>query len=169
VGRERELATLLAHFVDAEAGRGRITFWQARRASVRGRLLAEVAARAAGRGAQVFAGRCLEGSGALPFHPFVEAIETFLQGRPPPPGAIEQLLNVDDVRSEPALQPDELRLRLLDGVARFLAGRTIAAPAVLLVDDVHWLTTLRWRCCVTWRAARPAGACGSWGRTATVR
>jgi AAA ATPase domain len=62
VGRERELATLLAHFVDAEAGRGRITFLAGEAGIGKSRLLAEVAAGAAGRGAQVFAGRCLEGS-----------------------------------------------------------------------------------------------------------
>lgn len=138
VGRERELATLLAHLADAEAGRGRVTFLAGEAGIGKSRLLAEVAAQAVGRGAQVFVGRCLEGLGALPFHPFVEAIETFLEGRPPPTGAIEQLLNVHDTRPEPTLQPDELRLRLLDGVARFLVGCTSDAPVAVLVDDLHW-------------------------------
>jgi DNA-binding SARP family transcriptional activator len=138
VGRDRELAALLAHLADVEAGRGRVTFLAGEAGIGKSRLLAELAEHAAGRGAQVLAGRCLEGSGALPFHPFVEAIETFLDGRAPPPGAVEQLLHVHDTLPGPTLQPDELRLRLLDGVARFLVRRTRAAPVVLLVDDLHW-------------------------------
>ena len=85
-GRERELATLLDHLADASAGRGRVTFVSGEPGIGKSRLLAELATRAAARGAQVLGGRCLEGAGAMPFHPFVEAIEAFLHGRPPPGG-----------------------------------------------------------------------------------
>lgn len=36
------------------------------------------------------------------------------------------------------LQPNEERLRLLDAVARFVAGLSARAPVVLVLDDLHW-------------------------------
>ncbi len=76
-GRERELATLLDHLADAAAARGRVTFVSGEPGIGNSRLLAELAARAATCGTRVLVGRCLEGAGALPFHPFVEAVEAF--------------------------------------------------------------------------------------------
>ena len=129
-GRERELATLLDHLADASAGRGRVTFVSGEPGIGKSRLLAELAARAAARGAHVLVGRCLEGAGALPFHPFVEAVEAFLDGRPPP-GVLGHLLHDGRAQGGRALQPDELRLRLLDGMARFLVecGAGSTGPA----------------------------------------
>jgi predicted ATPase len=136
-GRERELATLLDHLSDAAAGGGRVTFVSGEPGIGKSRLLVELRARVAAHGARVLAGRCLDGPGALPFHPFVEAVETFLDGRPAP-GALAHLLQDNRTSSEPVLQPDELRLRLLDGMARFLIGHAAEAPVVLIVDDLHW-------------------------------
>ena len=53
----------------------------------------------------------------------------------------------DGPTAEP-LQPDEERLRLLDAVARFLAGLSTHGPVVLVLDDLQWadastLVTLR--------------------------
>jgi len=136
-GRERELATLLDHLADASAGRGRVTFVSGEPGIGKSRLLAELAARAASRGAHVLVGRCLEGVGALPFHPFVEAVEAFLDGRPAPE-ALAHLLNDGRALGGRTLQPDELRLRLLDGMARFLVGCGADTPVLLIVDDLHW-------------------------------
>jgi len=138
VGRERELAALLGDLAETADGQGRVTFVAGEAGIGKSRLLAELAVEATSRGAQVLAGRCLEGSGALPFHPFVEAVEGFLDGRDPPSGAVAHLLNVHRPVSGPALQPDELRLLLLDGIARFLVRRAADSPVVLLVDDLHW-------------------------------
>jgi DNA-binding SARP family transcriptional activator len=137
VGRDRELATLLEHLADATAGRGRATFLSGEPGIGKSRLLAELAAQAQARGVQVLSGRCLEGAGALPFHPFVAAIEAFLDGAPPT-GSLAQLLHGPGEATGPVLRPDELRLRLLDGVARFLAGLAVETPVMLLVDDLHW-------------------------------
>lgn len=140
-GRERELTTLLGHVADAAASRGRATFLCGEPGIGKTRLLAALAVAAAGCGAEVLSGRCLEGSGALPFHPFVEAIETHLDVVGPPSGGLDlgRLINSRHASPPgPALQPDELRLRLFDGVARFLVGRAVDAPVVVLVDDLHW-------------------------------
>ena len=53
-----------------------------------------------------------------------------------------------DVPTAEPLQPDEERLRLLDAVARFLAGLSAHGPVVLVLDDLQWadastLVTLR--------------------------
>ncbi len=74
---------------------------------------------------------CLEGAGALPFHPFVEAVEAFLGGKPPPE-ALGHLLHGGRTPAGPVLQPDELRSRLLDGMARFLVGFGAEATVVLV-------------------------------------
>ncbi|HEX5812050.1 MAG TPA: BTAD domain-containing putative transcriptional regulator, partial [Pseudonocardia sp.] len=137
LGRERELATLLDHLADAAAGRGRVTFVSGEPGIGKSRLLVELAARAATRGAHVLVGRCLEGAGALPFHPFVEAVEAFLGGRPPP-RVLGHLFHDGRTQGGRALQPDELRLRLLDGMARFLVECGADTPVLLVVDDLHW-------------------------------
>jgi DNA-binding SARP family transcriptional activator len=136
-GREQELATLLDHLADASTGRGRVTFVSGEPGIGKSRLLAELGTRVTARGARMLAGRCLDGAGALPFHPFVEAVEAFLDGEPAP-RALGHLLQDDRTPTDPVLQPDELRLRLLDGMARFLVGCAAEAPVVLIVDDLHW-------------------------------
>ena len=146
-GRERELATLLDHLADASAGRGRVTFVSGEPGIGKSRLLAELAEWAATRGAHVLVGRCLEGAEALPFHPFVEAVEAFLEGGPPP-GVLGHLLHDGREQGGRALQPDELRLRLLDGMARFVVECGAERPVLLVVDDLHWAdegTIAMWR------------------------
>jgi predicted ATPase len=138
-----EIALLLGHVSDAAAGQGRVTFLSGEPGIGKTRLLAEVAVVATGTGAHVLSGRCLEGAGAVPFHPFAEAIDGYLDRldlSPDVPG-LELLLPrrwQQPSPSVPRLEPDELRLRLLDGVVRFLAARAADSTVVLLIDDLHW-------------------------------
>ncbi len=135
-GRETQLATLLDHLDDARTGRGRVTFLSGEPGIGKTRLLAELAAQVTARGAVVLAGRCLEGAGALPFHPFAEAVAG--PHGVPARAALDDLLHGDRDPAGPTLQPDERRSRLLDGMVRFLAGRCAETPVVLTVDDLHW-------------------------------
>ena len=128
-GRERELGTLLRHLADATAGRGRLTLLAGEAGIGKTRLLTELTVEAARRGAQVLSGRTFEGAGALPFHPFTEALDAYA-AHP----AVDLLVHPP----ASSLRADELRSRLLDGVARFLVDRAAAAPVVLTVDDLHW-------------------------------
>ena len=41
-------------------------------------------------------------------------------------------------QEHPRLQPDEERMWLIDGVARFVGGLAEEAPVVLVLDDLHW-------------------------------
>jgi DNA-binding SARP family transcriptional activator len=137
VGREPELATLLGHLADAQAGRGRVTFLTGEPGIGKTRLLTEFEDRVRHRGACVLAGRCPEGIGALPYHPFAEAVEADLDGAPAPP-ALRRLVGDLGPPTESSLRPDELRSRLLDAVARFVSARCSDATVVLTVDDLHW-------------------------------
>lgn len=142
-GRDRELSTLLGYVADAESGRGGVVLVCGEPGIGKSRLLAELAAVASARGSRVLFGRCVEGAGALPFQPFVEALETFLGNRDLPDGT-EVLAQLRPHRpgrtptSDPPLRPDELRLRMLDGVVRFLGELAAQAPVVLLLDDLQW-------------------------------
>ncbi len=102
------------------------------------RLLTEFAERARERGARILAGRCPEGIGALPYHPFAEAVEAALDGAPAPPALQRLLGDTGAPSSTPPLRPDEVRSRLLDAVARFVSSRCTDATVVLTVDDLHW-------------------------------
>jgi DNA-binding SARP family transcriptional activator len=137
VGRATELGALLEHLDDAVDGRARVALLSGEPGIGKTRLLTELAACAAARGAHVLAGRCPEGAGALPYHPFAEALETCLDGAPAPE-ALRPLAHGDLRPGTHDLQPDEVRARLLDGTARFLTARSTDTPVVLVVDDLHW-------------------------------
>jgi DNA-binding SARP family transcriptional activator len=137
VGRDAELGTLLEHLADAVAGGGRVTLLCGEPGIGKTRLLAELSVRAAARGAHTLAGRCPEGAGALPYHPFAEALETCLDGARAPT-ALQPLTHGGLPSGSQELQPDEVRSRLLDAMARFVTDRSLDAPVLLVVDDLHW-------------------------------
>jgi hypothetical protein len=146
----------------ALGGQGRLVLVAGEPGIGKTRLLQEFAAAARRVGALVLFGRCLEGAWVPPYHPFVEAITGYAtQVNPtrlradlgPAAGPLAQLVPglreaLPDLPTVAPLQPDEERLRLLDAVARFLAGLTPHGPIVLVLDDLHWadpstLMTLR--------------------------
>ncbi|MDN5931507.1 MAG: AAA family ATPase, partial [Pseudonocardia sp.] len=145
VGRRVELGRLLGKVAEADAGRGGVVLVAGEPGIGKSRLLAEFTEVATGHGALVLSGRCLDGAGAGPYHPFAEVVEGFLaagyEARPAALAAIAPLvpLAVSDADTHGAdLQPDELRLRLLDGMARFLLAPTATRTVVVVVDDLQW-------------------------------
>jgi class 3 adenylate cyclase len=162
VGRDAELAQLDTALDAALGGQGRLVLVAGEPGIGKTRLLQEFAAAARRQGALVLFGRCLEGAWVPPYHPFVEAItghaaqagaSTLRADLGPAAGPLAQLVPelrelLPDVPTAERLQPDEERLRLLDAVARSLAGLTAHGPVVLVLDDLHWadpstLMTLR--------------------------
>ncbi|MCX6466768.1 MAG: BTAD domain-containing putative transcriptional regulator, partial [Pseudonocardiales bacterium] len=87
VGRDRELAVLLRRVAAAADGDGGVVLVRGEPGIGKTRLLAELGAAAAARGATVLSGRCPEG-GALPFHPFAEALRPRLDGPGAPTGEL---------------------------------------------------------------------------------
>ena len=161
-GREDELRRLLATYDAAAAGAAKVVTVLGEAGIGKTRLLQELAASARRRGALVLFGRCLEGAWVPPYQPFVEAVTGYAAqvgaarlraDLGPAAGPLTRLVPglrevLPDVPTAEPLQPDEERLRLLDAVARFLAGLSRHGPVVLVLDDLQWadastLVTLR--------------------------
>jgi predicted ATPase len=153
---------LLAVYETAAAGSAGVAMVLGEAGIGKTRLLQELAAAARRHGALVLFGRCLEGAWVPPYQAFVEAITgyaaqagaTRLRAELGPAGGpLTQLVPglrelLPDVPTAEPLQPEEERLRLLDAVARFLAGLSTHGPVVLVLDDLQWadastLVTLR--------------------------
>ena len=161
-GRGDELGRLLAVYETAAAGAAHVVTVLGEAGIGKTRLLQELAATARRHGALVLFGRCLEGAWVPPYQAFVEAITGYAAQAGatrlradlgPAAGPLAQLIPglrelLGEVPTADPLQPDEERLRLLDAVARFLAGLTAHGPVVLMLDDLQWaddstLVTLR--------------------------
>lgn len=137
VGRERELGALRAHVAEAAAGRGGVVLVRGEPGIGKTRLLAELASAARAGGACVLTGRCPEG-GALPFHPFAEALGRHGDDGDDDPAVAALVPAGAPASPSEGLRPDELRTRLLDAVARRVVALAATAPLVLLLDDLHW-------------------------------
>jgi class 3 adenylate cyclase/tetratricopeptide (TPR) repeat protein len=97
-------------------------------------------------------GRCYEGEGAPAYWPWVQAIRAYVHERDLlalkeelGSGAVHVAQVVSEVRDRfpglpepPALNADEARFRLFDGVTTFVRNATRAQPLVLVLDDLHW-------------------------------
>lgn len=78
--------------------------------------------------------RCLSYGAALPYWPYSELLRTHGPADDP---FVAELLGFDD-GSSTALEPEALRRRLHDAVARWLRELATDRPTVLAVEDVHW-------------------------------
>jgi hypothetical protein len=99
----------------------------------------------------VLAGRCLEGAWVPPYQAFVEAITGYAAEVSPgrlradlgaAAGPLTQLVpglreRLPDLPTAEPLRPEEERLRLLDAVARFVAGLSAHGPVVLVLSFAH--------------------------------
>jgi len=151
VGRERELAELLAGLEDALSGRGRLFLISGEPGIGKSRLADELANRAAQRGAQLLVGRSWEAGGAPAFWPWVQALRTLVREHDPEKLRPElgsrlpdlaQLLPelrelIPDLPEPPSLDPEGARFRLFDAVVSFLRVTAEREPLLLVLDDLH--------------------------------
>ena len=79
VGRERELAELVAGLDDAFARRGRLFLLEGEPGIGKSRLAEELAAHARARGARVLVGRCWEAGGAPAYWPWTQSLRAYLR------------------------------------------------------------------------------------------
>ena len=79
VGREAELAELLAGLEDALAGRGRLFLLVGEPGIGKSRLADELIRRAQGRGVRVLVGRCWEAGGAPAYWPWVQSLRGYIR------------------------------------------------------------------------------------------
>lgn len=152
IGRSGELAQLQKHWETAQQARAHMVLLSGEPGVGKTRLAFELLGRAQNDGAEILRGGCYEYEATTPYLPFVEAFRDWVHphsaetlraklGSTAPEIAklapeIESKLGA--LTPNPALPPNEERLRFFDHVARFL--QTLAAPRGLLffLDDLHW-------------------------------
>src|SRR5215211_187816 len=151
VGRERELARLMAAVEELERGRGSLLLIRGEPGIGKTWLAEEGAARAAERGALVLSGLCWESGGAPAYWPWVQCLRKLLQQTEPDTlvaqlgaGAVDVALLVPELRElipnlshPPAVDPESARFRLFDAVTTLLRNSARSRPIVLILDDLH--------------------------------
>jgi eukaryotic-like serine/threonine-protein kinase len=142
VGREIEIAGLLASLDLAGSGRGRLVLVTGEPGIGKSRLIEEFSHAAAELDWRVLLGRCWEGGGAPAYWPWIQVVQQ--AGR-----QFEQLVArqgeesaAQTVRrgasSRTAIDdPEAVRFRLFESVAGFLTGMSRDQPLVVVLDDVH--------------------------------
>ena len=152
IGRAQEMAVLRSAIDAAVGGQASLVMIAGEPGIGKTRLAEEAGAYALRRGAQVLVGRCYEGEAASPYSPFVEVIREYLSTRPDDAlrtemgdGASDVAKLVAEIRKRipdlpyaAAADPNEERLRLLDGIASFLVNASKAKPIVLHLQNLHW-------------------------------
>jgi DNA-binding SARP family transcriptional activator len=151
VGRERELAALVAGLDHAFAGRGRLFLVSGEPGIGKSRLAEELSAHTRARGARVLVGRCWEAGGAPAFWPWVQALRAHV--RESDSSALRSQLEAGaaelaqiipelarrfpDLPEPPSLEPEAARFRLFDATAAFLRNASEDCPILLVLDDLH--------------------------------
>jgi tetratricopeptide (TPR) repeat protein len=153
VGRDREVAELLAGLEDAIGGRGRL-FLIAGEPGIGKTWLAEhLAGLATKRGTRVLWGRCWEGGGAPPFWPWAQMIRTLADDRNEQALAawlgagaahVAQLvpdlaehLGTTTIPGAPARESDAARFYLFEAVTGLFRRAASVQPLLLVLDDLH--------------------------------
>jgi len=152
VGREAELDTLRRSWGQATAGRGGMVLVTGEPGAGKTRLARELIDYARITGGTVLSGGCYELEAATPYLPFVEALRSWVHASTDD----ELRVGVGDAAAEiarlapelasrigpipegPALSAAEERLRLFDGIARFVIGRASSGGLLLFIDDLQW-------------------------------
>jgi DNA-binding CsgD family transcriptional regulator len=150
VGRETELAALMAALDSAIAGETAVVLLGGEAGVGKTRLVGEAAERARDAGARILIGTCVElGGEGLPFTPLADALRSLMRDTHPEqldafvgparPGLARLLPELDPERA-PGSAPlggggtDRL-LELVLGVIERIAAD---APLMLVIEDLHW-------------------------------
>ena len=162
MGREKELATLKGAFDAACAGQGGLVMVVGEPGIGKTAICEQLGAYVAAAGGRTLAGHCYEeGSLALPYLPFVEALRSYVldrdaaalrqelgAGAPDVARIVPELRDRLQVEPSPPTTPEEDRFRLFQAVVAFLrnaategAQRTPAeereVPLCLVLEDLH--------------------------------
>ncbi len=140
VGRTREREALVAAFDAACAGRGDVVFLVGEAGIGKSRLVHEVSAVAALRGARVLRGRAVPGSGGAAFGPLAEALA---------PAAVDADFGVDLAPWLPSLSavlPTQSAAPVVEvlppvrgeAVLRLLGWLCAPDGGLLVLEDLHW-------------------------------
>ena len=152
VGRQREIAELTAALEDARSGQGRMVMLVGEPGIGKTRTAQELAGYAETLGVQVLWGRCYEEPGTPPYWLWVQAIRSYVQKQDRSqlqadmgPGAAdiaevvpELREKLPDLKSAPALEPEQARFRLFTSITNFLKNAAQSQLLLLVLDDLHW-------------------------------
>ena len=152
VGRERKWMLSAPQFPEAFSGRGQIVLLAGEPGIGKTRLAEESATYAGLRGAQVPGDGVTIGKARRPTGPGSRSFATMCtpvtrrrcgrtSGREPltSPRSSPMFANgLPDLPSPPAMEPQQARFRLFDGIVRFLQAASKRQPLVLILDDLHW-------------------------------
>ena len=151
VGRHQELERTLAHLRGETPSQRRLIVVVGEAGVGKTRFVEEVANQARRLGFVVLAGGCLNLGDAYPYAPFVEALRDL--SRPIPASAAESPLEIGDgdlshilfpvsnppsAAAAPGLPYSSPQASLFEGLLRFLVQVTETAPALVLIEDLHW-------------------------------
>ena len=151
VGRERELAELVAGLDDAFAGRGRLFLLVGEPGIGKSRLAEELTDHARARGGRILVGRCWEAGGAPAYWPWVQSLRPYLrdtdaeslrsqlgEGAADVAQILPELRDLlVDVPPAAAIESEGARFRLFDSVTAFLKSAAAERPLVVVLDDLH--------------------------------
>ena len=151
VGREAELAALVAGLDDSFAGRGRLFLLVGEPGIGKSRVADELLAIARDRGAGVLVGRAWEAGGAPAYWPWVQALRGFVGESEPAAlrpqlgdraADLTQLLPelgalFPEIEAPFAPESDGARFRLFQAVSSFLIAAASDRPLVMVLDDLH--------------------------------
>jgi DNA-binding SARP family transcriptional activator len=152
VGREPELAELLAGLDEALSGTGRLFLLVGEPGIGKSRLAEELTAHARGLGARVLVGRCWEAGGAPAYWPWVQSLRAYVRESDTAAlrsqlgaGAAADLAQIvpelrrrfPDLPEPPSLESEGARFRLFDATAEFFRNASETRPIVLALDDLH--------------------------------
>ena len=146
------MAVLTSVLDDALSGQGRLVMLAGEPGIGKTRTAQELASLAEAKGAQVLWGRCYEEEGTPPYWAWVQAIRSYVQGASieqlaaemgPGAAAIAEIVaevqsKLPELRTLPALEPEQARFRLFDSITDFLKNASHSRPLMLVVDDLHW-------------------------------
>lgn len=145
VGRAAELSVLRQAVGSALAGGTGLLVVEGDPGMGKTRLLEEAAAEAAGRGALVVWGHCLEGDGSPSMWPWMKTIGAILDSLPDDnrqewlTGQVGRLAEPDDGLTDAPVLPDNTaRFRLFEGVVDAIGHAAEQRPIMLVIDDLHW-------------------------------
>jgi DNA-binding SARP family transcriptional activator/tetratricopeptide (TPR) repeat protein len=151
VGREPELAELVAGLDAAFAGHGHLILLVGEPGIGKSRLADELISRARARAARVLIGRCWEAGGAPAYWPWVQSLRTYIRevepealraqlgaGAPDLAQLLPELRELFPELPQPlALEAAGARFRLFEAASSFLTNASRARPLVLVLDDLH--------------------------------
>lgn len=152
VGRQRELEQLQQWWALAQNKNGRLVLLSGEPGVGKTRLAEQLVRHARQAGATVLRGGCYEYEAATPYLPFVEGLRQWVHAQSDATLreqlgttaseiaklAPEIASRLAPLEPNPALSPNEERLRLFDNVARFFQTLAAGQGLLLFLDDLHW-------------------------------